>query len=95
MAALIGADGNGVGILLNRRPHHLVDTAIMAEMHHLDTAALNQPAHHIDGGIVTIKQRSGRHNPQRRGLDLRARRVITHCFCHSHLLYKTGYAEPG
>ena len=59
VTALVGADGNTVGVFLDGRTDDVVDTSVVAQMHDLDTLRLNQPAHDVDSGIVAVKERSG------------------------------------
>jgi hypothetical protein len=66
VTALIGADCDAVGIFLDRRPHNIVDTAVVAEMDNLSAACLYQASHDIDGGIMAIKQRRCGNEAQRR-----------------------------
>ena len=55
--ALIGADGDAVGVLLQRRLQYVVDGAVVAEMDDLDARRLQHPANDVDRGVVPVKQR--------------------------------------
>src|SRR5262249_460835 len=67
VAALVGADRDCVGVLLDRRPDDLLDAAVVAEVDDLGAAVLDQPAHHVDRAVVPVEQRAARPEPQRRG----------------------------
>ena len=55
MAALIGTNGYTIRILLDRRPHNVVHTAVMAEVNDLGALCLNEASHDIDGGVVAVE----------------------------------------
>ena len=59
MAALVAADRDALHILLQRRRHHLIDRAVVAEVDDLRAHALQDAPHDVDGGVVAIEQRSG------------------------------------
>ena len=59
--ALVGADGDAVGVLLDGRAHDVVDAAIVAEVHDFHATRLDQAPHYVNGRIVTIEQRCRRH----------------------------------
>ena len=67
VAALIGADRDRVGVLLDRRADDVADAAVVAEVDDLGARVLDQPAHHVDRGVVAVEQRGGGDKPQRRG----------------------------
>jgi hypothetical protein len=60
MAALVGADGNTLGILLQGCRNHFIDRTVVAQVNDLSAHALQNTAHDIDGGVVAIKQTGGR-----------------------------------
>ena len=64
MAALVGADRDGVGVLLDRGRHHVVDRAVMAEMDDLGARRLEDAAHDVDRGVVAVEQRGRRDEAQ-------------------------------
>ena len=64
VTALVGADRDAVGILLDGRAHDVGDAAVMAEVDHFGAARLQQPADHVDGGVVAVEQRCRRHETQ-------------------------------
>ena len=66
MAALIGADGYALGILLQRRRHHLRNASVMAEMDDLGPLGLQQTADDVDRRVVAVKQAGGGDEPERR-----------------------------
>ena len=72
VAALVGADGDGVGVLVDGGAHDVGDAAVVAEVHHLGAARLQQAPDHVDGGVVTVEQRGGGHEAQRPCQRLRA-----------------------
>ena len=65
VAALVGADRDPVGVLLDRRADDVADAAVVAEVDDLGAGVLDQPAHHVDRGVVAVEQRSGGDEPQR------------------------------
>ena len=65
VTALIGADGDRVGVLLHGRLDDLGDAAVVAEVNHLGAVCLQQAADHVDRRIVTVEQRGGAHEAQR------------------------------
>ena len=82
--ALVGADRDAVGILLNGRRYHLVDRAVMAEVNDFSARRLKDSPHDVDRGIMAVEQAGGRHETQRtlrhvapagRPLRLRRRRT--------------------
>jgi hypothetical protein len=58
MATLVTGEGNTLHIFLYGTVHHLIYTAVMAQVYYLGAAALQYAAHNINGSIVPIKQRS-------------------------------------
>ena len=66
VAALVGADGDGVGILLDRGAHDVGDAAVVAQMHHFGAVRLQQAPDHVDRGIVAVEQGGGGNEAQRR-----------------------------
>ena len=68
MAALIGADRDPVGILLDRRAHDVRDAAVVAEVDDLGAGRLDQAAHHVDRRVVPVEERRRGHEAKRRGL---------------------------
>jgi hypothetical protein len=65
VAALVTADGDGVGVLADGGAHDVRHAAVVAEMHDLGARRLQQPADHVDGGVVAVEQRRRRHEAQR------------------------------
>ena len=61
VAALVAADGDTLGVFLQRCCHHFLDAAVVPQMNHLGAHALQNAPHDVDGGIVPVKQR-GRRN---------------------------------
>ena len=58
MAALIGSNGNGLHIFLDRTINYLLDGSIVPKMNNFHSGALNDTSHNINGRIVTVKQGS-------------------------------------
>ena len=54
--ALVGADGDAVGVFLDRGPNDVVNAAVVAEVDDFCTLSLDQASHDIDGGVVAIEQ---------------------------------------
>ena len=75
MAALVGADGNALGILLQGRRDHFIDRTVVAQVNDLGTHALQNAAHDVDGGVVAVEQTGGRHKA-----DFVRRTVFGECF---------------
>ncbi len=59
MASLIRRDGDALHVLLDRRPDHVVDGPVVAEVDHLDALRLEDPPHDVDGGVVPVEQAGG------------------------------------
>ncbi len=68
VAALVGADGDPVGVLLDRGAHDVRDAAVVAEVDHLGARRLDQPAHHVDRRVVAVEERGRGDEAQRRAL---------------------------
>ena len=66
MAALVGADGDGVGVLLDGGAHDVGDAAVVAQVHHFRAVRLQQAPDHVDGGVVPVEQGGGGDEAQRR-----------------------------
>ena len=81
MAALVGRDGDTVGILLDRRLDDLVDRAVVAEMNDLRALRLHDAPHDVDRRVVPVEQRRRRHEAdgilQRGTLAGRSERLAT------------------
>jgi hypothetical protein len=54
--ALVGADRNGIGILVDRGAHDVGDAAVVAKMDHFRAARLQQPPDHVDRGVVAVEE---------------------------------------
>ncbi len=52
--ALVGADGDPLGIFVDGRRDDLVRRAIVSEMHDLGTGVLQQAAHDVDRNVMTV-----------------------------------------
>jgi hypothetical protein len=68
VSALVGAQGDAVGVLHQRRAHHVLDRAVVPEVDHLDALALDQPPHDVDRRVVAVEQARGGDEAQRRRL---------------------------
>ena len=75
VAALIGARGDRVRVLLDGRPDDLRHAAVVAEMNDLGAMRLQQAADHVDRRIVAVEERGRGDESERRarpaGLGLR------------------------
>ena len=56
VAALVGTDGDGMGVLLDGRRHHFVHRAVVAQVNDLGAGGLEDSPHHVDRGIVAVEQ---------------------------------------
>ena len=68
VAALVGADRDPVGVLLDRRAHDIGNAAVVPEVDDLGPRRLDEPAHHVDRRVVAVEQRRGGHEAERRAL---------------------------
>ena len=59
VAALIGGDGDALGVFLQGGVDDFLHRAVMAEMDDLHAGGLEDAAHDVDGGIVAVKERGG------------------------------------
>jgi len=66
VAALVGAHGDSVGVLLDRGSHDVGDAPVVPEVNDLGARALDQPAHDVDRGVVAVEERGGRDEAERR-----------------------------
>ncbi|MCW0416172.1 hypothetical protein NB689_001926 [Xanthomonas sacchari] len=73
VAALVGRQRDRVGVLVQRRAHHVLDAAVVAEMDHLGALRLDQAAHDVDRRIVAVEQAGGGDETQGTGVRLRQR----------------------
>ena len=64
MAALVGANGNTLGIFLQCRLNHLGHRAVVSQVNHLNTGALQYAAHNINCRIVAIEETSSGNKTQ-------------------------------
>ena len=64
MATLVGADGDPVSVLLDRRADDLGHAAVVPEVDDLHAAILDQAAHHVDRSVVAVEQGRHRDEPQ-------------------------------
>jgi len=65
VAALVGGDGHGVGVLLHGSGGDLLHRAVVAQVDHLGALAVQDAAHDVDGRIVAVEERSRRHHSDR------------------------------
>ena len=56
VAALVGADGDAVGVLLDGGRDDLVDRAVVPEVDHLRALALQDAPHDVDRRVVPVEQ---------------------------------------
>jgi hypothetical protein len=65
MAALVGADGHGLHVLVHRGAHDLVNRPVVPQVDDLGTLALQDPPHDVDRGVVAVEQAGRGHDPHR------------------------------
>ena len=65
MAALVGAHGDPLDILLDGCLGDLVDRTIVPQVDDLDPLGLQEAPHDIDSGVVAVEQAGGRDEPDR------------------------------
>ena len=63
--ALVAGQGDGVGILLQRRADHILHAAVVAQVDDLGALGLDQPAHDVDRRVVAVEQAGGSDEAQR------------------------------
>ena len=63
--ALVGADRDAIGVLVDGGPHDVGDRTVVAEVHDLGALGLQEATDEVDGGIVAIEQRGRGDEPQR------------------------------
>ena len=56
VAALVGADRNGIGVLVDGRAHDVGDAAVVPQVHDFGAVPLQQTPDHVDGGIVAVEE---------------------------------------
>ena len=56
MPALIRADGNGLGVFLQRSVDDFRHRAVVTEMDNLHAGGLKESTHNVDGGVMTVKK---------------------------------------
>ncbi len=66
VAALVGADGDAVGVLLHGGAHDVRDAAVVAEVHDLRAVGLQQAANDVDRRVVPVEERRRAHEAERR-----------------------------
>ena len=59
VAALVGRQGDGLGVFLDGRGDHVSRGAVVPEVDDLGAGGLQDPPHDVDGGVVAIEERSG------------------------------------
>jgi len=70
VAALVGADRHGLGVLVKDRVHHLADRPVVPEVHDLRALGLQDPPHDVDRGVVPVEQRGRGDEPHRVRRDM-------------------------
>src|SRR5439155_10846326 len=63
VAALVGAHGHALDILLDGGGDDLVDGTVVAQVDDLRALGLQEPAHDVDRRVVTVEQAGGGHKP--------------------------------
>ncbi len=66
VAALVGTDGDAVCVFLDRGAHDVGDAAVVTEVHDFRTVRLQQATDDVDRSVVTVEQRGGADETQRR-----------------------------
>ncbi len=56
MAALIGANGHGMGVLLHHSGHDLGHRPVVAEVDDFGPGGLENAPNHVYGGVVAVEQ---------------------------------------
>ena len=56
LGALVGADRDAVGVLLDGSPDDVLDAAVVAEMDHLGALRLDQAPHDVDRRVMAVEQ---------------------------------------
>ena len=75
--ALVAADGDAVGVFLQRGGDDVLDRAVVAQVDDFAAVLLQQAPHDVDGGVVAVEQRGGGDETQRRlGRGLRLHCVL-------------------
>ncbi len=59
MAALVGGNGDGLGVLLDCGVDDFLDRTVVAEVDDLGALGLEDPAHDVDRRVVTVEERGG------------------------------------
>ena len=100
VAALVRTARDAVGVFLQRRAHDVGDAAVVAEVHDFGAVRLQQPADDVDRGVVTVEERRGAHEPQRRRLGRRSGSLVRVTFTadsrgSGHLHSSSRRALPG
>ena len=67
VAALVRADGDALHVLLDGRPHDLVDRAVVPQVDDLGPLRLEDPPHDVDRGVVAVEQAGRGHEAD--GMD--------------------------
>jgi predicted heme/steroid binding protein len=62
MTALVGGDGDTLGIFLDGTVYDLSSSAVMAEVDDFYPLGLHDTAHNINSGIMAIKKGSSRYD---------------------------------
>ncbi len=66
--ALVGADRDAIGVLLQRRAHDFAHAAVVTEVNHFAPLRLDQATHHVDRRVMPVEQRRSRHEAQGLGI---------------------------
>ena len=65
VTALIGADGDGLDVLLDGCIDDLLHRAVVPEVDHLGALRLQDPPHDVDARVVAVEQARRRHHANR------------------------------
>ena len=89
VSALVRADGDTLHILGDSGADDLVHGAVVAQVDDFGTLGLQDAAHDVDGGVVSVEQAGGAHEPDRVEWAIQLSVI--------HLIYdsRTSYYFPG
>ena len=83
VAALVGADGDAIGVFLNGGTDDVRHAAVVTEVNHLGAFRLDEPTHDVDRGIVAVEQRgSGDESQGRLAIGRFSTRYFPGCNAH-------------
>ena len=81
VATLVGADGDALHVLLDRRVDDLLDRAVVPEVDDLGALRLHDPPHDVDRRVVPVEEAAGGDEPH---VVRRALVRVARCGCVRH-----------